>query len=57
MMKIFIKKIILKLFKIINFTIVDYNSFNSLKEYQKDIIKILKKNNKQILEIFNTIKI
>jgi len=57
MMKIFIKKIILKLLKIINFTIVDYNSFNSLKEYQKDIIKILKKPNKQILEIFKTIKI
>jgi len=55
-MRILIKKIILKFKKILNFTIVDYNHFNSLKEYQKDIIKILKIPQKKREEILKIIK-
>ena len=58
MLKVFIKKIILKLLKIINLTVLDTNNYNSLKEYQKDIEKILEiPNKKKITEIIKIIRI
>jgi FkbM family methyltransferase len=57
MLKVFIKKIILKLLKIVNLTVLNTSNYNSLKEYQKDIVKILEIPNKKIKEIIKIMKV
>ena len=56
MLKVFIKKIILKLLKITNHTVLDTKNYNSLKEYQKDIEKILEIPNKKITEMIKIMR-
>jgi len=57
MLKVFIKKIILKLLKIFNLTVLYTNRYNSLKEYQKDIVKILDIPSKKITEIIKIMRV